>query len=198
MNSLKKLPSWKGLALACTFAGLALTQLSACNGIALPPIPITISLLSNGQVTVESAATGSADVVVGAFCDLFNEEQLDTMLRNAGGDLIADLVSIPRAELESVTITATQGNFSTFTSAQLDLSVLAAGAPALSLGTAENAAGLGASFMLTQEELVDLLNDLEDGQCGVPTLHLDGSAPSEDITFSATATVLVYSRLSLR
>ena len=45
---------------------------------------------------------------------------------------------------------------------------------------------------------VDLLNDLEDGQCGVPTLRVSGGdlLESGDITFDATVTVLVFTQLT--
>ncbi len=196
MKSHPLLRSWKTLTLLTIFSGLTITQLTGCSGIPLPPIEVTISLVQNVQIAAADVeATGSVDVVVGAFCDLFNEEQLDTMLREAGGDLLADLVSIPKAELSSVTVTATQGDFSTFTSATLTLSLLPDGS--LALGTAADDAGLGSSFSLTQDTPVDLLNDLEDGQCGVPTLRLEGSTPAEDITVSATATVKVFTQVNL-
>jgi hypothetical protein len=195
MRNLAFVSSWKRLALIPAFALIASTQLSGCTGIPLPPIEVTISLVQNVQIQAAGQADGSFDVVVGAFCDLFNEEQLDMLLREAGGDVIADLVSIPRAELASVDVTATEGDFSTFTDASLTLTVV--GGDPLPLGAAADSAGLGTSFALTQEMPVDLLNDLEDGQCGVPTMTVTGSVPVSDITLSATATVRVFTQVNL-
>jgi len=190
---------WKSTALAAALTGLAATQLSACNGIGLPPIEVNIALAQNIQISAASAIAGSADVTVGAFCDLFSEEQLDALVRAAAGDLIADLVTFTSVELAAVTITATEGTFAPFTTATLTLTILEAGAEPLLLGAAADNSGLGTSFVLTQDTPVDLLNDLEDGQCGIPTLSLDGGGVAEasDITFDVSVTVLVHTRVRL-
>ena len=185
------------LAFGTLAAGVSLTGLSGCNGIELP-IEVTIPLVQNSSIVAANEADGTVDVVVGAFCDLFSAEQLDAMIREFGGDLVADLVEITRVELDAVTVTATAGDFDDFTSSTLSLSLLPIGSDPLALGAAANAEGLGTSFDLTQEEPVDLLNDLDDGECGVPTLRLQGVKPGADITFSTAARVKVFTRLSLQ
>lgn len=173
-------------------------QLSGCNGIALPPIPVTLNLLSDVDVSGAAAADGSAEVTLGAFCDLFTEEDLDAMVRAAAGDLIADLVTITSVELASTNLMATSGTFQPFSTAELTLTVLEPGADSLLLGAAADNAGLGTMVSLTQNNPVDLLNDLEDGQCGVPTLRLAGASALEpgDIQFDVSVSVLVYTTVS--
>lgn len=186
------------LPLLAVLVGLSSLQLSGCNGIALPPIPVTLNLISNVDVSAASGSTGSADVNLGAFCDLFTEEDLDAMVRAAAGDLIADLVTITSVELASTNLTATEGTFQPFTTAELTLTVLEPGADALLLGAAADNDGLGTMVSLTQNNPVDLLNDLEDGQCGVPTLRLAGANALEpgDIRFDVSVSVLVYTTVS--
>ncbi len=188
----------KRLPLLALLIGLSSGQLSGCNGITLPPIPVTLNLISNVDVSAAAAAGGSAEVNLGAFCDLFTEEDLDAMVRAAAGDLIADLVTITRVELASTNLTATEGTFQPFTTAELTLTIVEPGADALLLGAAADNDGLGTMVSLTQNNPVDLLNDLEDGQCGVPTLRLDGANPleAEDIRFDVSVSVLVYTTVS--
>lgn len=175
-------------------AGLALTSLSGCNGLELP-VEVTIPISTGSTIVAANEADGSATVVLSAFCDLFSEEELDALIRQFGGDVVADIVDITGVELEKVTVTATSGNFDNFTTADLDMIFL--GEAPLPLGSATDNAGLGTGFELTQEVPVDLLNDLEEGECGAPTLVLDGEQPDADITFNTTATLQVYTRLSL-
>lgn len=175
-------------------AGLLLTGLSGCDGLELP-IEVTIPISEGSTIVAANEADGSAIVVLTAFCDLFSEEQLDLLIRQFGGDVIADIVDITGVELDSVTVTATSGNFDNFDTAELNMIFL--DADPLPLGSAEADAGLSTVFDLTQDVPVDLLNDLEDGECGAPTLELNGEQPDADITFSTTATLKVYTRLSL-
>lgn len=186
------------LPLLALLVGLSSLQFSGCNGIALPPIPVTLNLISNVDVSAASGSTGSADVNLGAFCDLFTEEDLDAMVRAAAGDLIADLVTITSVELASTNLTATEGTFQPFTTAELTLTILEPGADALLLGAAADNDGLGTMVSLTQNNPVDLLNDFEDGQCGVPTLRLAGANALEpgDIRFDVSVSVLVYTTVS--
>ena len=109
--------------------------------------------------------------------------------------MVADIVDITGVELDKVTVTATSGDFDSFDTA--DLNMIFLGEAPLPLGSAEDNAGLGTVFDLTQDIPVDLLNDLEDGECGAPTLELNGEQPDADITFNTTATLQVYTRLSL-
>tara|TARA_R110001592_G_scaffold308236_2_gene582248 strand:+ start:609 stop:1205 length:597 start_codon:yes stop_codon:yes gene_type:complete len=194
MNLRAKLSSCKYFVATAAFAALAMTQLTSCNGLSLP-IEVTIELVRNVEISATDAATGSAEVNLPAFCDLFSPEQLDALIRNAAGDLIADLVTITGVELKSTEIVATEGTFDPFDTATLRLTVLEPGAEPLLLGAAADNNGLGTSFSLTQETPVDLLNDLKDGQCGIPTLSLDGAGllEAQKITFNAS----VASPLSL-
>ena len=184
----------KSFSFSMLAAGILLAGLPGCNGIELP-IEVTIPVSQGSNIVAANETDGDVDVVVGAFCDLVNKEDLDALIRQFGGDLIADLVEITRVELDGVTITATSGNFDTFTSSDISLVFLAA--DPLQLGIADDAQGLGSAFELTQDEPVDLLNDLEDGECGAPTLHLEGEAPAADITFSTDARLKVYTRIAL-
>lgn len=178
--------------LVCLIAGWCVTGISGCNGFALPPIPISIPIVVDAHVVAADEDDGTVEVLLTIFCDLFSEEELDAMLVAAGGEVIANLVSIPSVELASVTVEATQGDFNDFTSASLRL----VGGNPMPLGAASNAGGLGATFEMTQATPVDLINDLGDGECGIPTLTLTGAKPGDDITFNATANVLVYTRLT--
>lgn len=193
MKRIFSMRSLKVLTLGALIAGMSATNLSGCTNFALPPIPISINLVVDAQIVAENEDDGTVAVLLTIFCDLFNEEELDAILTAAGGEVIANLVSIPSVELESVTVTSTQGDFNDFTSATLRL----VGATPLALGAATNAEGLGTTFVLTQAVPVDLVNDLNDGECGVPTLRLEGNTPTTDITFNATANVLVYTQLNL-
>lgn len=175
--------------------GVSLTGLSGCNGLEVP-IEVTIPLIQNSSIVAANAADGIVDIPVGAFCDLFSPEQLDALIRQFGGDLVANMVEITKVQLESVTVTATNGNFDTFTTS--DLSLIFLGQPALPLGEAADGSGLGSEFVLSQDVPVDLLNDLEDGDCGAPTLHFEGTQPDGDITFNTSATVKVFARLTLQ
>lgn len=174
-------------------AVLSLTGLSGCDGLELP-IEVTIPISEGSTIVAANEADGSAIVVLTAFCDLFSEDQLDTLIREFGGDVIADIVDITGVELDKVTVTATGGNFDSFDTAELNMLFLAEAPLPLGAATAD---GLGTVFDLTQDVPVDLLNDLEDGECGAPTLELNGEQPDADITFNTTATLKVYTRLSL-
>jgi hypothetical protein len=184
----------KNFALGVLAGGVSLVGLSGCNGLELP-IEVTIPISQGSTIVAANAADGSAAVVLSAFCDLFSEEELDALIRQFGGDVVADIVDITGVELDKVTVTATSGNFDSFTTA--DLNMIFLGADPLPLGSVEDNVGLGTVFDLTQDVPVDLLNDLEDGECGAPTLLLDGEQPEGDITFNTTATLQVYTRLSL-
>jgi len=177
------------------FAGASLTGLSGCNGIELP-IEVTVPLVQNSSIIAANEADGDVNIIVGAFCDLFSEEELDALIRQFGGDLVADIVDITGVELTKVTVSATSGNFDTFTSSDLGLIFL--GDDPLPLGEASDSQGLGGAFDLTQDVPVDLLNDLEDGDCGAPTLHFEGDQPEGDITFNTTATLKVFTRITLQ
>jgi len=184
----------KNFAFGVLAAGVALTGLSGCNGLAIP-IEVTIPVSSGSTIVAANEADGTVTIVLSAFCDLFSEEELDALIRQFGGDVVADIVDITGVELDKVTVTATSGDFSSFTTA--DLNMIFLGDAPLPLGAAEDSEGLGTVFDLTQDVPVDLLNDLEDGECGAPTLELNGEQPDADITFSTTATLQVYTRLSL-
>ncbi|MBL7649871.1 MAG: hypothetical protein JNK74_27160 [Candidatus Hydrogenedentes bacterium] len=183
------------MAVGAVAVGIALSGLSGCNGLELP-IEVTVPLIQNSAIVAANEADGDVNIAVGAFCDLFSEEELDALIRQFGGDLVADLVDITGVELTKVTVTATEGDFDSFTDSDLKLIFL--GASPLPLGEASDSQGLGGSFDLTQDEPVDLLNDLEDGDCGAPTLHFEGDQPAGDIRFNTTATLTVYTRLTLQ
>jgi len=183
------------LAFGALAAGISLGSLSGCNGIELP-IEVTVPLVQNSSIVAANEADGDVNIVVGAFCDLFSEEELDALIRQFGGDLVADLVDITGVDLTKVTVTATEGDFDSFTDSDLKLIFL--GDSPLLLGDASDSQGLGSSFDLTKSVPVDLLNDLEDGDCGAPTLHFEGDQPAGDISFNTTATLTVYTRLTLQ
>lgn len=183
------------LTLGALATGIALSGLSGCNGVEVP-IEVTIPLVQNSSIIAANEADGTVDIAVGAFCDLFSPEQLDTLIRQFGGDLVANMVEITKVQLESVTVTATNGNFDTFTSS--DLAIIFLGQDPLPLGEAADNGGLGSEFVLSQDVPVDLLNDLQDGDCGAPTLHFEGTQPEGDITFNTTATLKVFARLTLQ
>ncbi len=183
------------MALGALAAGISLGSLSGCDGIELP-IEVVVPLVQNSSIVAANEADGDVNIVVGAFCDLFSEEELDALIRQFGGDLVADLVDITGVELTKVSVTATEGNFDSFTDSDLNLIFL--GDSPLLLGEATDSQGLGGSFDLTKSVPVDLLNDLEDGDCGAPTLHFEGDQPAGDITFNTTATLTVYTRLTLQ
>lgn len=176
---------------------VASTQLSGCLGFLPPPIPVTIELRQNVPISALSAASGSADVSLGEVCGLFNDDELDAMVRAAAGDLIADLTTITRVELRSTEITATEGDFDPFETAVLDLTIEGSGGETLLLGTAANNDGLGTAFSLRLNSPVDLLNDLEEDECGSPTLHLDGGGflEADAITFNVVVKLLVYTEV---
>lgn len=175
----------------------SLTQLPGCAGFPLPPIPVEVVLTENVEISALAAIAGSADVSLGVVCDLFTPEELDAMVREAAGDLIGDLVTITRVDLVATDITATEGNFEPFETATLDLLIEGSGGEALILGTAANNEGLGTEFSLTLDNPVDLLNDLEEDECGSPELHLDGAGflEAEAITFDVAVRLLVYTEV---
>lgn len=179
--------------MAAAIATFAATQLSSCVGFLPPPIPVTLELRQGVEISALAAASGQADVALGEVCGLFNEEELEALVRAAAGNLIADLAVITRVDLESTDITATAGNFDPFETAELDIDVDGSDDP-LILGTAADNDGLGTEFSLTLENPVDLLNDLNEDQCATPVLHLDGAGflEAEAITFDVTVTLMVY------
>ena len=191
--------SWGRLVPIAALCVLALSLLSGCNGFALPPVPVELPLAQNVEFSGATAVAGAVEVPLSFFCALFDEEELDAMVREAAGDLIADLVTITRVELAATVITATEGDFAPFTQSTLTLSLLELGAPPLVLGKASADAGLGGIFSLTKGPPVDLLNDLEEGQCGIATLRLEGADLLEpgDATFNVSVELLVYAELTL-
>ena len=182
--------------MAASLATLAATQLSSCVGFLPPPIPVTLELRQGVEISALAAASGQADVTLGEVCGLFNEEELEDLVRAAAGDLIADLTVITRVDLKSTNITATAGTFDPFETAELDIDVDGSDDP-LILGTAADNDGLGTEFSLTLENPVDLLNDLSEDQCATPVLHLDGAGflEAEAITFDVSVTLMVYTEV---
>lgn len=174
----------------------SLLALPGCNGLELP-IKVTIPLTSETLITAADEPDGEVYIALSVFCDLLSEEDLDAMIREHAGDLIADLVDITKVELRHVTVDAIGGDFDSFTNADLKLVPPLPIRDAVLLGEAEDANGLGDSFDLSLDDPVDLLNDFEDGECGVPTLHLEGDQPEDDIAFDTSVTLLVYTRLTL-
>jgi hypothetical protein len=180
------------------WSSIALAPLSGCNGFALPPVPVELPLAQDVEFSGATAVAGAVEVPLTFFCALFNEEELDAMVREAAGDLIADLVTITRVELAATVITATEGNFAPFTDSTLTLSLLELGAPPLVLGTASANEGLGGLFSLTRGTPIDLLNDLDEGQCGLATLRLEGAdlLEPQDATFNVSVELMVFAELS--
>lgn len=174
---------------------LSLLALPGCNGLELP-ITVTIPLTEETTITAANEPDGDVNIPLRVFCDLLSEEDLDAMIREHAGDLIADLVDITKVELHHVTVDAIGGSFDSFTQSDLSL-VFLPPTPRVLLGEAEDANGLGDTYELSLEEPVDLLNDFNDGECGVPTLHLEGEQPEDDIAFDTSVTLLVYTRLTL-
>lgn len=187
----------KGVAGAAAVSLFAAVQLSSCVGFMPPPIPVTLELSRGVQIPALAAASGSADVSLGTICGLFNDAELEAMVREAAGPLIPDLLTVTRVTLVSTDIQATEGNFDPFETAVLDLTVEGSGGETLLLGTAANNNGLGTAFSLRLNSPVDLLNDLEEDECGSPTLHLDGGGLLEagDITFDVHVKLLVYTEV---
>lgn len=176
-------------------AGVSATGLSGCDGISVP-IPVAISISTGTQIVASEQDDGSVDVPITVFCDLFSPEDLDALISTFAGQEISDLVDITAVTLESVEIMATAGNFNDFTMGSFDMTPIGGDSPTTDFGAVTNAGGLGTSFELVQDEPIDLLNDLQQDQCGVATLHLDGDTPAENITFNVVANVLVYTRIS--
>jgi hypothetical protein len=190
---------FRGRIATLALGAVATALMPGCNGFELPPVPVTLPLAQNVEFSGATAVAGAVEVPLSFFCALFNEEELDAMVREAAGDLIADLVTITRVELAATVITATEGDFAPFTDSTLTLSLLELGAPPLVLGTAAANDGLGGLFSLTKVTPVDLLNDLEEGQCGIATLRLAGADLLEpgDATFDVSVELLVYAELTL-
>lgn len=178
----------------------ATTQLSACVAVQLPPIPVTLEVAQEVQVSALAASSGSANVELDAICELFNDAELDAMVREAAGNLIADMTTVTSVTLASTDVTATEGDFVPFTTASLDLMILEPGNETLLLGTAANNDGLGDRFLLTLDMPVDLLNDLEENDCGSPMLHLEGADPfeAEAVTFTVSVNLLVYTEFTVQ
>jgi len=177
--------------------GLSFSGLSGCGPISLPPIPLSFTIVTGAEVLAANAESGSVDVPLTVFCDLFSEERLNELLTAAGGAEVANLVDIPSVELESLDIMSTLGSFSSFTMADLTMTLVTPNSTPIDLGTVTSANGLGDSFTIMQSPPFDLLNDLSDDECGVPTLHLEGAAPAEDIQFNVVANVVVYAQVNL-
>lgn len=184
------------VASASAVALLTAGQLSGCVGFLPPPIPVTLELRQGVEISALAAASGQADVALGEVCGLFNEEELEALVRAEAGDLIADLTDITRVELSATEITATEGNFDPFETAVLDIEVDGVEDP-LILGTAANNAGLGTGFSLSLDDPVDLLNDLSEEQCASPVLHLDGAGflEAEAIRFDVRVRLKVYTEV---
>ena len=185
----------------CVFsllAGLCLAGLSGCDGFALPPIPVSITIATGAEVIAANQNDDTVDVPLTVFCDLFSEESLNELITAFGGAEIAALVNISGVEMESVEVVALQDtNFDEFTTASLDMTLIAPGSNPIDLGMVTDPTGLGASFEFVQDPPFDLLNDLADDECGVPALHLKGdNTPTEDIQFNVIAHVLVYTQIS--
>lgn len=197
MKLLRPMRAARYAGLLALFAGLSFSGLSGCGSIALPPIPLSITIVMDLQIPAADASSGAVDVPLTLFCDLFSEERLNELLTAAGGAEIAALVDIPSVEMESVEFVATQGTFADFTTADLTMTLIAPGTDPVDLGTLTDPNGLGTMFEVVQNPPFDLLNDLSDDECGVPTLHLEGAAPTADIEFTVIANVVVYSQLNL-
>lgn len=197
--ALSTVRQFRGRITALALGVVTIAFMAGCNGFELPPVPVTLPLAQNVEFSGATAVAGAVEVPLTFFCALFNEEQLDAMVREAAGDLIADLVTITRVELAATVITATEGDFAPFTDSTLTLSLLELGAPPLVLGAASANEGLGGLFSLTKGTPVDLLNDLEEGQCGIATLRLEGAdlLEPDDAIFDVSVELLVYAELTI-
>lgn len=182
----------------CSLAALTLFALSGCSGVPLPPIPVSIPIIADDNtIAPEDVENGMLTVSLPVFCNLFDEEELNGLLVAAGGPQIANLVNISRVELESVTVRAVQGDFSAFTAAAMDLTLVDPNADPIALGMAVDQNGLGTEFELTRDMPLDLLSDLANDECGVPMLHLEGGTPADTIEFEMIANVLVFTQINL-
>lgn len=189
----------RALGLTLGLAALCFSGLSGCDGLTLPPIPVAITIITDAEIIAAEQDDGNVDVALTLFCDLFSEERLDELLTTFGGADIAALVDIPSVELESLEFIATEGDFSAYTIASADLTVIGPSSDPIDLGAVSDANGLGEGFELVAETPLDLLNDLNEDECGVPALHLVGdAAPTEDTRFTVIAHVLVYTQLNFQ
>ncbi|MBI2425962.1 MAG: hypothetical protein HYV27_24270 [Candidatus Hydrogenedentes bacterium] len=162
-----------------------------CNNIALPPVLVDLPL--GGSLSIPGSSNTS---LVGVFCNLLTEAQLDQLLIDAGLQTVADLVDLDRVVLDELEFTAAvgAGDFSGFTRADFSIIV---GVETIVVGSVINPAGLGNSFTIVPNNEIDLLTILEDGACGGGRLVLTGTAPATALNYSLTAHLAVYTRLNL-
>lgn len=164
---------------------------AGCTNIALPPVLIELPLGNNLSIP------GSGNTsLVGVFCNLLTEDQLDLLLIDAGLQTVADLVDLDRVVLDELEFTAAAGagDFSGFTRADFEIIV---GAETIEVGSITNAAGLGNTFTIVPSEELDLLTALGDGECGGGRLILTGTAPTTALNYELTAHLAVFTRLNL-
>lgn len=145
---------------------------------------------SQGQVTV--GETVGKIMIEGLTCNLPSRNELEDLLRDAAGTAAAGLVQLEDADMDKITLTATQGDFAGLTGLALFyVTVGGEGVEPAYLGSAFSASGFGAAVEITPEGRVDLL-DMMDGQlCGAVLVIATGTAGGDPVVFDAQADISI-------
>lgn len=183
---------------------LALAALPGCLGwIDVPPVKVEYPVatgLSVGPTKDQPAGSVMSGIpmVEGFSCNLPDRNYMERLVRDAAGDTVGGLVHLKRVNLESVSLDAIQGDFSTLT--YLSLFYVTVGKEGIApahLGTAVAVSGFQGQVTLTPIEPVDLLG-LMDGQwCGAILVIANGTVPEQSVVFDADASLSIEAEIGL-
>ena len=172
------------------------------------PVTVTvpISLGSGFEFGDFGGAPGGTEIpgiatLFVSLCSLPTPEDIDATIRDSLGDVLGDLIEVQSLELQSLTLEATEGDFTslrTLTLLWLPKPVNDVDQDPVELGAADSDTGFGVDLELDgPADAVDLLvlleNDANNPAAGCPELIVEvgGYVPAEPITFDVTASVRV-------
>ncbi len=184
---------------------LAALSMVGCGSRALKigPVPVTLPVITGQRISpldfVVSKDLGEVTYEV-SLHDLPTADAIRQMVADYAGDFVASHIELTSLELAEVVATATEGDFSTLQSIELEYIRDEGGAPVI-IGSASSDQGLGTTIDFDVPSGVDLLEMLPEGDeaSGYPKLvaTLSGTPPTEDIVFDVDFFADAYAKVTL-
>jgi hypothetical protein len=168
--------------------------------VALPPVTVTFpvadGVVFGPSAGLEAGAPLNGYALAGGFtCNLPSEDEILAEVRRQAGSFASNFISVDRVEVNRVTLTATQGDFSTLTSVFLAFVTAGVGGIApVPLGWASSDQGWGNTLEVVPGQPVNILSILRQPKpaCGAAIISLSGTAPETDVIAGATIEMTVH------
>lgn len=205
--------AYKQLQKSAVFAiyAVAIVILTGCGGsnLKIGPVtvetPLTQGTLDPDELQLPKDQFGQTDIEY-ALCQLVTEDEVNAMLRDQVGEVVASLLRVTELDVREITIEAYSGDFSGLRQIAvyyLPVADDSGGEEPILLGEAQSLVGFSSVITLTPPDSVDLLpiiRDHEDNsgdKCPSLIISVTGYTPDSPIEWNATITVDAYARIAL-